>query len=279
MLDKALLQRLEAKAEVVNELLVENQHDWLETTYQLVAKNFGFKINSDAFLQLAKSLPFKLLQKHSANLTQVEALLFGQAGMLEAKTKDEYLSSWHREYEFLSNKYSIRGSRLEPAQWKFLRLRPANFPTLRIAQLASIIHSQGNLFSLILEADSYEKLLQLFSCATSPYWQSHYHFAKKSKGAIAKLGQASKENLIINTVIPLLAAYGKAKDDSRFLDRAMEILQRIPSEKNKITRVWSELGVSVKTAFDSQALIEQYNNFCQKRQCLNCVVGVSIIKP
>jgi len=279
MLDKALLQRLEAKAEVVNELLVENQHDWLETTYQLLAKNFGFKINSDAFLQLAKSLPFKLLQKHSSNLTQIEALLFGQAGMLEAKTKDEYLSSLHREYEFLSQKYSIRESRLEPSQWKFLRLRPANFPTLRMAQLASIIHTQRNLFSLILEADSFEKLLQLFSCATSPYWQAHYHFANKSKGAIPNLGQSSRENLIINTIVPLLVAYGKAKDDTRFLDRAMEILQHIPSENNKIIRVWSELGVAVKSAFDSQALIEQYNNFCQKRQCLNCVVGVSIIKP
>jgi hypothetical protein len=279
MLDQALTQRLESKAEIVHQLLKSNNNDWEETTYQLLLKNFGFKINSEPFLQLAKALPYKLIQKHSSNPQQIEALLFGQAGMLETKTKDEYISLLHREYEFLSKKYSIHESRLNPSQWKFLRLRPANFPTLRIAQLASILYSQKNLFSTLVQTDSYDKLLNVFSASPSAYWQSHYHFAKKSKGLVPELGESSKQNLLINTVVPLLVSYSKANDDVRLMERATEILQHIPAEKNKITKLWTSLGLSVKTSFDSQALIEQYNNGCQKRQCLNCAVGASLLKP
>jgi Protein of unknown function (DUF2851) len=279
MLDQALMQRLEAKAEIVHQLLKSNNGDWEETTYQLLLKNFGFKINSEPFLQLAKSLPYKVIQKHSANLPQMEALLFGQAGMLETKTKDEYISLLYREYEFLSKKYSLYESRINPAQWKFLRLRPANFPTLRIAQLSSILYAKKNLLSSFIEADSYEQLMNFFSASPSAYWQTHYHFAKKSKALVPDLGESSKQNLLINTIVPLLVAYSKAKDDARLMERAVEILQHIPAEVNKITKVWATLGVSVKSAFDSQALIEQYNNLCQKRQCLNCAVGASLLKP
>jgi Protein of unknown function (DUF2851) len=279
MLDQALMQRLETKSEIVHQLLKSNNDDWEETAYQLLLKNFGFKINAEPFLQLAKSLPYRLIQKHSSNLPQIEALLFGQAGMLEAKTKDEYISLLYREYEFLSKKYSLHDSRLNPAQWKFLRLRPANFPTLRIAQLASILYSQKNLLSKLIELDSYDQLTKIFATPPSGYWQSHYHFAKKSKGEVPALGESSKQNLLINSVVPLLVAYSKAKDDPRLMERAIEILQHIPAEVNKITNVWAALGVSVKSAFDSQALIEQYNNLCQKRQCLNCAVGASLLKP
>jgi hypothetical protein len=279
MLDQAIMQRLESKAEIVNQLLKSNNTDWEETAYQVLLKNFGFKINADPFLQLAKSLPYKIIQKHSSNLQQMEALLFGQAGMLETKTKDEYISLLYREYEFLSKKYSLHESRLNPTQWKFLRLRPANFPTLRIAQLASILYSQKNLLSTFIETDSYPKLLNVFAASPSAYWQSHYHFAKKSKGFVPDLGESSKQNLLINSVVPLLVAYSKAKDDSRLMERAVEILQHLPAEGNKITKLWTGLGISVKSAFDSQALIEQYNNLCQKRQCLNCAVGASLLKP
>jgi hypothetical protein len=199
--------------------------------------------------------------------------------MLETKTKDEYISLLYREYEFLSKKYSIYESRLNPTQWKFLRLRPANFPTLRIAQLASILYSQKNLLSIFIETDSYPRLLNVFAASPSAYWQSHYHFAKKSKGFVPDLGESSRQNILINSVVPMLVAYSKAKDDSRLMERAVEILQHLPTEVNKITKLWAALGISVKSAFDSQALIEQYNNLCQKRQCLNCAVGASLLKP
>ncbi len=279
MLDQALMQRLEDKAEIVHQLVKSNNGDWEETAYQLLLKNFGFKINAAPFLHLAKSLPYKIIQKHSSNLTQMEALFFGQAGMLETKTKDEYISLLYREYEFLSKKYSLYGSRLNPAQWKFLRLRPANFPTLRIAQLSSVLYSKKNLMSSFIEARSYKQLANIFEASPSPYWRAHYHFTKKSKALVPDLGLSSKQNLLINTVVPLLVAYSKAKDEPRLMDRAQEILQHVPAETNRITKVWTGLGVSVKSAFDSQALIEQYNNLCQKRQCLNCAVGASLLKP
>jgi hypothetical protein len=279
MLDKAALQRMEFKANAVLNLLASNNGDWEETTYQLVAKNFGFKVNSDSFLQLSNILPFRILQKHASTLLQVEALLFGQAGLLETKTKDEYLAKLFQEYVFLSKKYSLYENRLNPSQWKFLRLRPANFPTLRLAQLASILVAKKNLFSAFVEADTYQKAINIFDSSVSDYWHTHYHFAKKSKGTVPSLGESAKQNALINTMVPILVAYGKSLDQHSYLDRAIEILQAIPAEKNKITRLWSTLGISVKTAFDSQALIEQFNNNCQKRQCLNCVVGASLIKP
>lgn len=279
MLDKALTQRLETKAAVVSELLSRNKGDWEETFYQTLARNFGFKVNADPFSQLAKSLPYKIIQRQNSNLHQIEALLFGQAGMLETKTKDEYHSLIYREYQLLKVKYSLATSRLNAAQWKFLRLRPANFPTLRIAQFAALLFSQKNIFSKILELDSYQSFKMMLEVTQSEYWQTHYRFGKKALEKVPCLGESSFQNVLINSVVPFFVAYGKAKDDTSYLDRAMSFLEHIPAEKNKITRAWGELGISVKTSFDSQALIEQYNNFCQKRQCLNCAIGASLLKP
>jgi len=278
MLDKALMQRLENKASQVNEILKLNQGDWEETCYQLLAKNFGFKVNADPFYQLAKSLPYKIIQKQNG-LLQVEALLFGQAGMLETKTKDEYITSIFQEYKLLAQKYSLHESRLNPSQWKFLRLRPANFPTVRIAQFASLLYSSKNIFSQFVSANSFSSIQKLLAVDQSAYWSTHYRFGKKAKGAVPDIGESSIQNIIINTVAPLLVAYGKYKDEQVYIDKAVELLQQLTAEQNKITRTWNDLGMKVKTSFDSQSLIELYNNFCQRRQCLNCSIGISILKP
>ncbi len=278
MLEKALMQRLENKASQVNEILKLNNGDWDETCYQLLARNFGFKVNADPFYQLAKSLPYKIIQKQN-NQLQTEALLFGQAGMLETKTKDEYITGIFQEYKLLTQKYSLNEARLNPAQWRFLRLRPANFPTVRIAQFASLLYSSKSIFSKLISANSFSSIQKLLSVNQSPYWKSHYRFGKKAKGTVPDIGESSVQNIIINTVAPLLVAYGKYKDEQVYIDKALDLLQQLPTEQNKITRTWGELGMKVKTAFDSQALIELYNNFCQKRHCLNCSVGVSILKP
>jgi len=278
MLDKALMQRLENKASQVNEILKLNQGDWEETCYQLLAKNFGFKVNADPFYQLAKSLPYKIIQKQNG-LLQVEALLFGQAGMLETKTKDEYITSIFQEYKLLAQKYSLHESRLNPSQWKFLRLRPANFPTVRIAQFASLLYSSKNIFSQFVSANSFSSIQKLLAVDQSAYWSTHYRFGKKAKSAVPDIGESSIQNIIINTVAPLLVAYGKYKDEQVYIDKAVELLQQLTAEQNKITRTWNDLGMKVKTSFDSQSLIELYNNFCQRRQCLNCSIGISILKP
>ncbi len=279
MVDKALMKRLEDKSIKVHDLLSQNNGDWEETTYQLLAANFGFKVNKEAFVQLSKALPYKIIQKHRDQPLQIEALLFGQAGFLVAKTRDEYLTRLYHEYDFLSKKYSLQSSHMNPVQWKFLRLRPSNFPTLRIAQFAAMLHSRRSIFSNFTERETYKDLRQFFEFTPSAYWQTHYRFGKKSEKLVPAFGQASSDVVIINSVVPLLVAYGKAKDDWSLVDKAVAILQEIPTEKNKIVTMWKNLGYASKTAFDSQGLIELYHHFCEQRQCLNCAIGSSILRP
>jgi len=279
MIEKALMTRLESKAKLVTTLLEQNTGDWEETAYQILASNFGFKINKEPFLQLAKALPYKLIKKHHDQPLQVESLLFGQAGFLIAKNKDEYLTRLFDEYKFLGMKYSLHGAQVNLAQWKFLRLRPANFPTLRIAQFASLLQSKKSIFSTLIEIETYDELQRFFEITPSLYWHAHYRFGKKAKSQVPAFGRASADIVIINSVVPLLVAYGKAKDDWNLVERAVNILQQIPSEKNKIISIWKNLGYISKNAFDSQGLIELYQNFCQRRQCLNCTIGAAILKP
>lgn len=279
MIDKAAMIRLEEKSKQVLKLLEANQGDWEETVYQLLALGFGFKVNKDPFLQLAKALPYKLIRKHRTKVEQVEALLFGQAGFLMAKTKDEYLTQLYNEFEFLTKKYNLTQNQLHPSQWKFLRLRPANFPSLRIAQFAALLSIKGSIFSTLLEIENYRDLESLFRVQTSPYWKRHYRFSKPVSGAVPELGTDSREVLLINTVIPILIAYGQSRDDWSYVDRAVRFLQQIPAEKNKITRTWQQLNCVATNAFETQGLIELYNNFCQRRACLNCTIGSAILKP
>lgn len=278
MLDKALMQRLETKALLVEELLKNCRNDWDETTYRLVARNFGFKVNNEPFEQLAQAIPYKTILKHIDKPIQVEAILFGQAGFLDVEAGDDYYKLLQREYILLSKKYNLEHSKLRKSQWRFLRLRPANFPTIRLAQLAALLQQRG-LFARIIEAEDFKSMAQIFSASPTPYWQHHYQFNKKSEQGIAGLGGFSIENLIINSVVPLLVTYGRATDDHSFLEKATNLLLQIPAEKNIIMRTWDDLGFTGKTAFDSQGLIELHNNFCQRRNCLNCNIGASLLKP
>ena len=278
MLDKTVVQRLESKGEVVKIILTRNNNDWEETFYQLLCKNFGFKVNAEPMFQLAQAMPFKILLKHLDKPIQVEALLFGQAGFLERAKEDEYLSVLIREYNLLRKKYGLDAKQMNAVRWRFMRLRPANFPTVRLAQLASLLQTQKNLFSKILEGISIKDLTELLGVDQSEYWQHHYQPGKKSKTIVPALGKSSIQNVIINTITPVLTAYGQLHDDQRYIERAADILQHIPAENNRIVREWSALGYKVTSAFDSQGLIELYNNFCVKRRCLECTVGSSIIK-
>jgi hypothetical protein len=278
MIERTLVKRLEAKAEIVKTLFTKNGNDWEETFYQLLCKNFGFKVNAEPMLLLAEVLPYKILLRHLDKTTQLEALLFGQAGFLEKVEKDDYTMVLKREYNLLGKKYNLVERQMNVVQWKFLRLRPANFPTVRLAQIASLLTSQQNLFSKIAEIESYKELIKIFTIEHSEYWQQHYQLGKKAKTVVPSLGKSSIENIMINTVAPMLTAYGQLRDEQIFIDRALEILLHAPPEDNKITREWSELGYNAMSAFDSQGLIELYNDFCMKRKCLDCTVGAYIIK-
>lgn len=281
MLDKVLVQRLSHKSTLVYQLLSSNQGDWEETAYQLLAYSFGLKLNGAAMLAMATTLPYKIIQQHSADINQVEALLLGQAGLLETVTKevlaDEYPSTLLQHHTYLSHKYQLPTQRMSQVDWKFYQLRPASFPTIRIAQLAKVLHQQQHLFNWLLHTPTATLHNQL-TVTQSTYWQHHYNFGKVSKNKLPGLGTSSINNIFINTVVPLLVAYAKSHDQPAYVDRALEILHTLPAEHNAITRRWEGLGMQVANAFDSQALIELYHHFCTPKKCLSCHIGTTLLQ-
>lgn len=278
MLERAMLDRLEQKATEVNMVLEANGGDWEETTYQWLAKNMGFKVNSDPFFSLAQRIPAKIIGKHRSQLLQIEALLFGMAGLLDHPSNDTYEQSLKKEFEFLAHKYDLAAKKMNAVEWRFLRLRPANFPTLRIAQFAALLHKQGQLFSFFTSFDDPKAFIQNFEVAPSDYWQSHYRFGTKAKRSIAPMGKSSVENILINTVAPILAAYGKLNDNSERVEKALALLANLPPEKNHIIDRWKSLGASFSSAFDSQGYLSLYKHYCQPRKCLQCGIGVSLFR-
>jgi hypothetical protein len=277
MLDKALANRLERKANEINAILIKNKQDWEETSYQILARNFGFKLNSEVFLRLAEVLPLKIIKKHQGNLFQIEALCFGQAGFLNDSV-DDYSKKLEAEYNYLANKYGLQSLSISKHQWKYLRTRPSNFPSIRLHQFASIINNSRSFFlDFVLNAQK-ENIIKLLQILPSKYWQTHYDFDKKSKVLLKGLGTSSIENVIINTTVSLLAAYSFSTGLPEYFERAIEILGKLKPEKNTITEKWENLGLKIKSSFDSQAVIEQYNEFCTKKRCMECSLGSSILK-
>lgn len=279
MLDKVLMQRLASKASIIHQYLRVNKGDWEETAYQVLAKNFGFKLNAEPFLRLAQNLPLKILAKHRDNLFQLEALIFGIAGFLVGDTSfDEYQTKLAKEFQFLTAKYQLQNNVLGAHEWKFLRLRPANFPTVRLAQFARIIQENLNLFSVLLHLESVSNVSNTLKVKQSVYWQEHYLFGKKAIGKVPVIGDTSVENIVINTIVPLLVAFSQQKNEANYLEKAIHFLEELPAEENKITRHWQTLDLSMKSAFDSQAGIEWFNQFCCLKKCLSCEVGISLLR-
>lgn len=278
MLDKTLVERMDMRAQEILGILKETNNDWEETCYRRLLRNFGFHVNTEPMARLAQIIPYRLILKHANNRTQVEALLLGAGGFLEAVASDQYVTQLKQEYSLLATKYSLHNKQLAPSQWRFLRLRPANFPTLRLAQAATLLTSHKNIASHFLHAASFQALASIFELEQSGYWLHHYHFGKAVKKQIAPFGKSSGDNILINTVVPLLAAYGRHYHDDLYLHRATDILQHLPPENNRITRIWQTVGMSSHHAFDSQALLSLYDQYCLKGRCLQCVIGSSILR-
>ncbi len=279
MQERVVIERLEKKAAEFMSLLQQSGYDWDEAVYRLLGKNFGFKVNAEPFLQLTTAVPLKLLLKHADKPVQAEALLLGMAGLLDnAKSHDEYVAALKREFSLLEHKYRLADKKMHTAQWRFLRLRPANFPTLRIAQFTALIVSVRNLLSVIIETPDLKTLMARLSVQQSAFWLKHYHFGKPAS-RVPSVGEGSIQLLIINTVIPVLAAYARTHDQQDLMDRAVRFLHELPAEKNTVIQKWKDAGREVRTAFDSQSLIELYNSYCVKRRCLDCHTGATIIKP
>lgn len=283
MLDKAMLQRLERKAANVRVIVEQTNGDWEETAYRLLAINMGFKLNAVPMAQLSRAVPLKAILKHRDVLLQVEALLFGTAGLLEVNesqqgTADDYVTALQREYRFLAAKYGLADKQVAAHTWKWGRLRPANFPTLRLAQLVRLLTHHTSLFSLFVGTNDVEMVLKSLQLTPGDYWQTHYRFGKSTEKGAPTLGQHSAENIVINTVVPLLAAYAHHRGQPAYIDRAIRLLEQLPAEKNRLTDDWDTLGLGIRTAFDSQAAIELYNEFCSVKKCLNCQIGATLIK-
>ena len=280
MLRKVLFQRLQKKASAIYEVLVRNRHDWEETAYQIIVKYFGTKINNSAFEHLARVLPLKILKRHRDNPTQIESLLFGQSGLLDqSKEKDAYWEKLSKEYRFLAHKYDLKKNKIDYVQWKFFRLRPASFPTVRIAQLASLLIKNPHFFADIFSIKNIQEFRKTLSIDQIPYWRKHYMFARPTKKDIGKLGKSTIDTIIINAVIPLLVAHAQHKDNIVVAyDRPMLFLQKIQSETNQIIDNWKKIGMQVSSAFDTQALIELYESFCVQKRCLSCNIGINILK-
>lgn len=277
MMNRVLVERLEKKSKRVERLLMQNNNDLEATLYCSLAKYFGFKVNAIPFELLANSTPFSLLLKCNANKTRINALLFGQAGMLDEKLDDEHYELLKEEYQFLKNKFKLKS--LHPSMWKFMRMRPSNFPTIRIAQFAELYSKTPYLFQKILESHSTDQLRKLFEISLDSYWDNRYHFKKtSSKKMVKSFGKASIDILIINVIIPLLFTYGTKSGQEDLKDKSIRWLETLPKEHNKVTKKWSELQVTIKSAFESQALLELKASYCDSKNCLNCTIGNAILK-
>ncbi|MEQ9299772.1 MAG: DUF2851 family protein [Cyclobacteriaceae bacterium] len=277
MSERALMSRLELKSKEVMLLLKANGGDWEETTYQWLTRHMGFKKNSEAFFRLTQQLPLKIIRKHRQNLTQLEALLFGVAGFLKTQPEDKYSKRLQKEYAFLGQKYGLESKEMSAVEWKFLRLRPANFPTIRLAQLAQILSSNPNLFSQLIETIDTKVIRGIFKAQQSTYWQSHYQFGKPTDHLIPGLGSASIDILLINVCATILVAYAKSVGNEEYTERALDLLASIKPEQNFITKQWKTLGQPLTSAADSQGLIGLYKLYCQPRQCLRCGIGATIL--
>jgi hypothetical protein len=276
-LTRVTVERLEKKSATVIEALAVNRGDWEETFYRFLAANFGFKVNALPFELMAKSLPQIILSKHKNYPLQVEALVFGQAGFLEDDFTDEYPRKLKDEYHFLRKKHSLQP--VEKHLWKFLRMRPQNFPTIRLAQFAALVVNSSHLFSKMLELREVADLRKLFSnISVNPYWETHYRFDAESKPAAKNMGTGAVDILLLNTIAVFLFSYGTHLKKQHYISRALQLLEYLPAEKNHITDDFVNLGLKINSAFESQALLELKNFYCNDKKCLHCAVGNKILK-
>jgi len=275
-LDRLLVERLEQKTVSAAQTVSATGQQWEEAFYQQLARSFGLKINVEPFEALARALPLRLISKHQNSLFQIEALLFGQAGLLEDVFEEDYPTALAKEYRFLRHKYAL--TPLSGSQWKFFRLRPAGFPTVRIAQLAALLHRSTLLFSTVLATRDIGDAEHLFVATVSPYWRTHFRFDKSSAPRDKTLGREFVHLLLINTVAPFLFHYGRAKGMPEHQDRALQLLERLPPECNTVVADWANVGQEARSAAQSQALLHLKAHYCDAKRCLECAIGTAILR-
>ena len=280
MLEKSLIERLESKSSTINEILKSTGNNWEETAFRWLFHCFGFKTNAVPMLKLAESIPLKILKKNSNRVLSMEAILFGQAGLIPAIPQDDFSIFLKNEYDFYQKKYKLKPI-VQVQEWKMMGVRPQNFPYQRISQLAGILQKNPNLFSSILNfPSSFEHILSVFQIERSEYWQHHYRLGLPAPGKIPKnLSRDTLNLLLINFVTPLWYSYGVYIQDSSWKEKCLDLLQEIKHENNFIIRKFNQYGWDATNAFDSQAMIGMYQDYCRNKKCLDCKIGQNLLKP
>jgi len=273
-MERLYLERLEDKSEFIKSLLIKSDNNYEAVLFQLLAKNFGLKVNANAFLDLAQSLDFSIIRKERFDEYKFSALLFGQAGFLEEEIENEYHKQLKNEYNYLQHKYKLKA--LPKHKFQFFRMRPNNFPTIRIAQLVALYVKHQNLFSKLTTLTKIEDFYTLFFIEVNTFWKHHYTFETTSKTTNKKLTKSFINLLIINTIIPLIFIYNKEKGKAS-VENVINLIQQLPSEKNKIISQFLELKITTKNALESQALLQLKNNYCALKKCLKCVIGNDLL--
>lgn len=273
-LERLYFERLERKSKTIESLLKQTKNDWEAVFFMMLAKNFGLKVNGESFFSLAQSIDFSILRKTQSNQLQLEALLFGQAGLLNTDLEDVYFQSLKKEYQFLKQKFKLENQQVLPLH--FFRLRPPNFPTIRLSQLTNLYHQYQNVFSKVIHSNEVEDFYELFNVETSTYWKTHYTFQKESKPVSKSLSKSFIDLLLINTILPLKFCYAKHKGED-VSHSIIKMASKIHSEKNGIIDGFKNLGKVSKSSLDSQALIQLKTEYCDKNQCLKCAIGNQLL--
>jgi len=273
--ERLFFERLERKSKSIFELLHQTNNDWEAVLFSLLAKNFGLNTNGEIFLKIAQSIPFSIIRKESFEVENLEALLLGNAGLLDAEKEDNYFKDLKFRYFYLLHKYQIDKKVVEPVQ--FFKHRPDNFPTIRLSQLANLYHIHQNLFSIISSSNSVKRIYETFDVATSDYWQNHYQFDKESPKKKKKLSKSFVDLIIINTIIPLQFAYAKSQG-KEISEDIIQLINEVSSEKNAIIDKFSSFGIQSKSALESQSLLQLKNEYCNKSKCLECAIGIDLLK-
>jgi hypothetical protein len=273
--ERLFFERLERKSKPILDLLESTNNDWEAVLFCLLAKNFGLNTNGDIFLKIAQSISFSVIRKECFEVENLEALLFGSAGLLDVEKEDNYFKDLKFRYYYLLHKYQIEKSCIEPVQ--FFKHRPDNFPTIRLSQLANLYHKQQNLFSKISDLNSIEAFYEVFQVSVAPYWQTHYQFDKESPKKKKTLSKSFLDLIVLNTIIPLQFAYAKSQGKEVSED-LITILNDVEPEKNSIVEKFSFFGLKAKNAFETQSLLQLKNEYCNKGKCLDCTIGIELLK-
>lgn len=272
--DRLLIERLEYRVDQIDNILKKTSNNWEIAFWRILARAYGFGLNSDAFQLIATKIPLKLF-KLSNSLEEVEALWFGVAGLLEGELKDEYQEKLKSEFDYLRAKFNV--TMCDSSIWKFAKTRPSNFPTVRIGQFCALIYSRPNLLSEVVNSTDIKTLKVLFDLKPSAYWQKHYKFGKETRSTFKAISAEALNGLIINTIVPFLYHYGKVMGKNTVSDKAFVFLRNLKAENNSLIRGWLEVGFPIQTAFDSQAMIHLRKNYCDKRDCLKCQLGRNLL--